>query len=305
MKVFVTGIAGFIGSHVADLLLDLGGFEVAGVDNFETGQPGNVPDGANVVSADFGSAEAIHFIHGFHPDVIVHTAASYKNPRAWGKHCTTNTFGTALMVELAQRFKARLIYFQTSLCYGPVKEQPIKVTQPINPQNSYAISKTAGEQYIINGDVDYVSFRLANVYGPRNLSGPIPTFFRNISEGKRSIIKDTRRDFVYIDDLLQCVIDAIDGKGMGVFHVSTGFSHAIRGLYNAISMNVGKVGVMEEQKAGPDDVLDLVLEPNQLYPKPATPLELGIKKTVSWYKENPVKETYTHLQKVNDNDHIA
>jgi UDP-glucose 4-epimerase len=299
MKIFITGIAGFLGSHIADRCLDRD-YDVAGVDNFETGQAGNIPGGAITINADMSSAEAIHFLFGFQPEIIVHTAASYKNPKAWGHHIDTNTFGTAVMVEIARKLEAKLLYFQTSLCYGTPRENPITLQHPINPENSYAISKTAGERYILNSDVDFVSFRLANVYGPRNLSGPIPTFFKNISQGKLSIVKDTRRDFVFVDDLVDTVLTAIGGLGMGVFHVSTGRSHSIRSIYNAVAMQVGKVGQMEEQRASADDVSDLILQPNALYPKPCTPMETGLKKTIEWYKKNPVKETYTHLKQVDN-----
>jgi UDP-glucose 4-epimerase len=295
MRILITGGAGFVGSHVADRCLDRE-HEVAIIDNMTTGKPGNVPDNAWAINASIMDNEALYFVFGFHPDVIVHAAASYANPLEVGEHIRTNITGTNVMVETAKYFQAKLIYFQTSLCYGTPRESPITLQHPINPENSYAISKTAAERYIINSDVDFVSFRLANVYGPRNLSGPIPTFYKNITEGKKSIVKDTRRDFVYIDDLVTTVMEAIGGMGMGVFHVSTGHSHSIASIYNAVSMQIGKVGVMEEQKAAPDDVSDLVLTPNSLYPKPSTPMEVGLRKTVEWYKKNPVKETYTHLK---------
>jgi UDP-glucose 4-epimerase len=73
----------------------------------------------------------------------------------------------------------RLIYFQTALCYGtkPI-QQPIRLDHPINPVNSsYAISKTAGEHYVQFSGVEWVTFRLANVIGPRNVSGPLPIFY--------------------------------------------------------------------------------------------------------------------------------
>jgi UDP-glucose 4-epimerase len=298
MRIFITGIGGFIGSSVADALVECG-YEVAGVDNFETGRNTNIPGGVRVVTGDLADKETVNFMHGFLPDVIVHTAASYKDPTLHGKHIRTNTIGTALITEIAKISGARVIYFQTTLCYGTVTNMPIKVTQPINPESSYAISKTAGESYLRHSGVDYVSFRLANVYGPRNLSGPIPTFYRNITEGKLSIIKNTRRDFVYIEDLVRDVMIAIDGEGMGVFHISTGESYPIEGIYNAVAANLGKRGKYEKQPADPDDVPDLVLEPSSFFPLPSTPFEEGIRNAVEWYKKNPIKETFTHLRNRN------
>lgn len=298
MRILITGGAGFLGSHIADRCIECG-HEVAIVDNLETGSSKNVPDAAMYISADINSKEAIYFMFGFKPEVVVHAAASYKNPKAWGIHVQTNVIGSSVILELCKNFGCRLIYFQTSLCYGPPKQIPIPVTHPINPQNSYAISKTAAESYIINSGVDYVSFRLANVYGPRNLSGPIPTFYKNIVEGKKCIVKDTNRDFVYVGDLVDTVMSAVSGIGMGVFHVSTGHSSSIKSIYSALSIQLGKIGIMEEQSAGSDDVVDLVLQPNALYPKPATPMAVGLRHAIEWYKNNEIKETFTHL-KVNN-----
>ena len=85
----------------------------------------------------------------------------------------------------------RLIYFQTALCYGTKPLQsPIRLDHPINPVNSsYAISKTAGEHYVQFSGVDWVTFRLANVIGPRNVSGPLPIFYRAAVGGK-ALLRD-------------------------------------------------------------------------------------------------------------------
>src|SRR5207248_2858974 len=115
------------------------------------------------------------------------------------------------------------VYFQTALCYGlkPL-EQPITLDHPILPgASSYAISKTAGEQYVMLSGLDYLSFRLANAYGPRNLSGPLPTFFQRLNAHKSTFVMDTRRDFVFVDDLVDVVMKALDGVGRsGVYHIS-------------------------------------------------------------------------------------
>ncbi len=129
----------------------------------------------------------------------------------------------------------RLIYFQTALCYGtrPL-EQPITLDHPIRPDSSYAISKTAGEQYIELSGLDFVSFRLANAYGPRNISGPLPTFYSRLTDGKPCFVMDTRRDFIYIDDLVNVVMQAvIDGTGHRHYHVSTGSDFSIKELFDA------------------------------------------------------------------------
>src|SRR5262249_1045859 len=136
----------------------------------------------------------------FKPDVVLHAAASYKDPDNYIGDANTNVLGTAITVSNTQRLKVkRLIYLQTALCYGDPVEQPITVKHPLEPsKSSYAISKTAGEMYIQLSGLDYVSFRLANAYGPRNLSGPLPTFYHRLTTGKPCFVMDTRRDFIFV-----------------------------------------------------------------------------------------------------------
>ena len=146
----------------------------------------------------------------FQPTHVVHAAASYSDPDNWTEDSLTNVTGTANVVQAAKRGRVqRLIYFQTALCYGlrPL-EQPITLTHPIRPGgSSYAISKTAGEYYVLLSGLDAISFRLANAYGPRNLSGPLPTFYHRLTTGKACFVMDTRRDFVFIDDLVEVVLE--------------------------------------------------------------------------------------------------
>ena len=79
-----------------------------------------------------------------------------------------------------------------------------------------------------------ISFRLANAYGPRNLSGPLPTFFARLTTGKPCFVMDTRRDFIYVSDLVDVLEKAIDGRGKsGPYHVSSGSDVAIQDLYEA------------------------------------------------------------------------
>src|SRR6202007_331824 len=88
--------------------------------------------------------------------------------------------------------------------------------------------------------IGFVSFRLANAYGPRNVSGPLPTFFQRLSEGKPCFVMDTRRDFVFVDDLVEVALKAVDGGGdSGVYHVSSGSDVSIKELFDATVKAMG------------------------------------------------------------------
>jgi nucleoside-diphosphate-sugar epimerase len=79
-----------------------------------------------------------------------------------------------------------------------------------------------------------VTFRLANVAGPRNVSGPLPIFFQRLSEGKKCFVTKARRDIVFVKDLARTVLKAADGTGHGAYHFSSGKDVAIQDLYDRV-----------------------------------------------------------------------
>jgi len=302
MRVMITGGAGFIGSHLADRLLDRGD-EVFIVDNFATGKKENIPDKADFTEGSVACTKVCpSLFERVKPEVVVHAAASYKDPDNWYMDSVVNTVGTAMITkECLKHDVKRLIYFQTSLCYGkyPI-EQPITLTHPIRPTNSYSISKTAGEQYIEHSGMNFVSFRLANAYGPRNLSGPPPTFYSRLSQGKPCFVVNTRRDFIFINDLIDIVEKSIDGVGSQFYHVSTGRDYSIKEIYEHVASAMKLNIKVEERERDEDDVASILLDPSKTLKDfgmiPTYSLEKGIKQAVKWYNENGVGETYTHLK---------
>jgi len=302
MKVLITGGAGFIGSHLADRLLARGD-EVFIIDNFATGRKSNIPAGADFTEGSIACSKVLPgLFERVKPDVVVHAAASYKDPDDWYMDSVVNTVGSAMVTkECLKHNVKRLIYFQTSLCYGkyPV-EQPITLNHPIKPTNSYSISKTAAEQYIELSGMDFVSFRLANAYGPRNISGPPPTFYSRLSQGKGCFVVNTRRDFIFVSDLIDIVEKAVDGVGSEFYHVSTGKDYSIKEIYDAVASAMNLDIAAEERERMPDDVASILLDPSRTLKDfgmiPTYSLEKGIAKAVEWYETHDIGETYTHLK---------
>jgi len=308
MKVLITGGAGFIGSHLSDHLVARGD-KVLTLDNYATARRDNLTPHENlrVIDGDIAVQELVDNIFAdFKPEIVVHAAASYKDPNDWVEDTKTNTLGTAHVVQACQRENIkRLIYFQTSLCYGLMPlEQPITLSHPIRPEgSSYAISKTAAEQYIQLSGLDFISFRLANVCGPRGLSGPLPTFYQRLSNNLKCFVVDTKRDFMFIQDLVDVVIMAIDGKGgRGAYHVSSGSDYSIKELFDAVvkAMGITLDEEVEVRPRKPDDAPTILLDPsktNQDFGWNATiSLEDGVYEAIEYYKEYGVTETYTHLK---------
>jgi UDP-glucose 4-epimerase len=312
MRVLITGGAGFVGSNLADRLLARGD-RVLVIDNFETARRDNLtPSGhLTLIEGSIAEVDLVNRAFDQHkPEVVVHAAASYKDPDNWYGDAMTNVVGTANVVRASERLGVgRLIYLQTALGYGlhPL-EQPITLNHPLQPGgSSYAISKTAGEEYIFLSKLDCISFRLANAYGPRNLSGPLPTFFQRLTAGKPCFVMDTRRDFIYVSDLVEVISLAVDGKGRrGPYHVSSGKDFAIKELFDA---TVDALGIkldkdVEVRPRNPDDVATILLDPSKTEEdfdwRINTPLEVGVAATIDYYRTHGIEQTYTHLKAVEE-----
>ncbi len=309
-RILVTGGAGFIASHIIDRLLARGD-EVLAIDTFATARRDTLPqhDRLRLVEYTIADAQRVDELAGeFEPDIVVHAAASYKDPDDWAEDARTNALGTANVVKAAQRVGvSRIVYFQTALCYGlRPQEQPITLGHPLDPKDSsYAISKTAGEWYVRLSNLDWISLRLANVYGPRNLSGPLPTFYQRLTDGKPVFVLDARRDFVYVDDLVDVAVKAIDGGGeTGVYHVSSGADVSIKDLFDATikAMDHRLDEEVEVRPRNPGDAPSILLDPSKTERdfdwSARTPLEEGVAKAVTYYRQYGVAETYTHLKPV-------
>lgn len=307
MKVYIAGGAGQVGSHVAEMALAEGHVVVA-IDNFATGRAVHLPKDERFTFVEGSIADkdlVDRTIGDFKPDVVVHTAASYKDPDDWYNDTLTNCVGGTNLVRASLDNKVgRFIYFQTALCYG-VKplENPITLNHAKFPANSsYAISKTAAEDYLEISGLDHVIFRLANVVGPRNVSGPLPIFFQRLSEGKRCFVTKARRDFVFVKDLARTVMKAVDGKGQGAYHFSSGGDVAIKELYDAVvdAMRLNENPEPEIRDLGPDDALSILLDPSRTFKDfgdiEFTPLKDTVQAAIDYYREFGVHGGYTHLK---------
>jgi UDP-glucose 4-epimerase len=168
--------------------------------------------------------------------------------------------------------------------------------------SSYAISKTAGEHYVQFSGVDWVTFRLANVIGERNVSGPLPIFYERLSQRKKCFVTPARRDFCYAGDLAKVVVRAADGEGRGTYHFSSGKDVAIRELYDAVvsAMKLNEYPEPEVRPLGPDDAASILLDPSRTFTDfgsvEFTPLARIAELAVERWRQEGVQGGYTHLK---------
>ncbi len=307
MKTLITGGLGQIGSHIAEMMLERGD-EVLVIDNLATGRLEhlNPHPHLEVVINTIADRDLVNaLMDTFRPDTVVHAACSYKDPDDWYNDTLTNCVGGSNIIDSAKRCGVkRFIYFQTALCYGlKPQEHPITLNHPRKPaDSSYAISKTTNEMYLELSGIDFVTFRLANVVGPRNVAGPLPIFFQRLKAGKQCFITKSRRDFVYVKDLAKIVLQACDGIGHGAYHFSSGTDVSISELYEEVvkAMFLLSSPLAEIKELGPDDVASILLDPSRTFadfgPIQFTPLAETVSAAIQYYRQHGTLGEYTHLR---------
>lgn len=305
MRILITGGAGCLGSNLLERWLPRGD-EILVIDNFATGRREVAPevDGLTVVEGNVADAVLVErCFEEFAPEVVVHSAAAYKDPDDWAEDAATNVLGSIHVAKAAEKAGVRrLVNFQTALCYGRPERLPIPVSHPERPFTSYGTSKTAGERYLLGSGLPVVSLRLANVTGPRLAIGPIPTFYQRLKAGKACFCSDTRRDFLDMEDFFS-VMDVVmkPDAPTGVFNVSTGESRSIKDVFDAVA---AYLGVTPEEPPpivppGEDDVPEVVLDPSETERVLGWKAEVGFEETIrrmlAWYDEHGVSAIHSHL----------
>lgn len=305
MRILVTGGAGCLGSNLIERWLPQG-HEILALDNFATGRRAVLPPvaGLQVVEGSVADAGLVEKCFGnFRPDVVVHSAAAYKDPADWREDAATNVGGAINVARASEKAGVRrLVNFQTALCYGRPKSVPIPVDHPMAPFTSYGISKAAGEQYLAMAGVPVVSLRLANITGPRLAIGPIPTFYKRLKAGQKCFCSDTLRDFLDMSDFLSLMDLAVrEGAPTGVYNVSTGEGHSIKEVFDEVATYLG-VKLAEPVPVvppGADDVPAVVLDPSRTGPafgwKAAVGFRDTIRRQLEWYDRHGVSDVYSHL----------
>jgi nucleoside-diphosphate-sugar epimerase len=305
MKLLITGGAGCLGSNLIEHWLPQG-HEIFVIDNFATGKREVVPNikGLTVVEGSIANADLVNqCFEKFQPDVVIHSAAAYKDPNDWLGDATTNVIGSINVARAAKANKvSRLINFQTALCYGRPQILPIPVTHPTAPFTSYGITKTAGEQFMLLSEVPTLSLRIANVTGPRLAIGPIPTFYKRLKANQNCFCSDTSRDFLDMSDFLSFMDLAIQPNApTGTYNVSSGEAHSIKEIFDIVCqyLKLGKIDVPITPVLD-DDVPVVVLDPKQTYIDFKWESKVSFTETIQrqlkWYDQYGITDVFSHLK---------
>jgi len=311
MKVLVTGGAGFIGSNFVEKLL-AEGHAVSVLDDFNNFydpaiKRANIAafaDHAPIHTADLRDGTAVDRIVGTEkPDAIVHLAAragvrpSIKEPKLY---IDTNITGTWHILEAARVHGVpRVVSASSSSVYGIIKTVPFREDMPIDQTISpYAATKMATEQFCSNYTHLYglrtISLRFFTVYGPRQRPDlAIHAFTRAIDEG-RPIQQfgdgSTRRDYTYVDDILQGISACLTYEGAlcDVFNLGESQTTTLSELIATIEQTLGKKAAIQRLPEQPGDVpltyADISKARALLGYDPRTKIAEGIPKFVEWYR---------------------
>lgn len=248
-KYLVTGAAGFIGSAIAKKLVTAG-HEVYTIDNLRTGHEFNIPKGVHFIKGNVQDQESIAQLSEIKMDAIFHIAGqssgeiSFEDPVY---DLQTNTQSTLLLLDYARKTGCtQFIYASTMSVYGDQDILPVKEAYHPNPKSFYAVGKLASENYLkifSEYGINCTAIRLFNVYGPgQNMDnlkqGMISIFLAQALNESKILVKgsvDRFRDFVYIDDVVDAFIKALDCKiGYEVVNVASGVKTTVAQVLNSI-----------------------------------------------------------------------
>jgi len=309
-SILVTGGAGFIGSHLVDRLIADGAKQVVAVDNMFLGSEENLQEaiskGAKLYKDDIEISSTLDYLFSkYQFDIVFNCATkalnySFVNPK---NAFDTNVAGVLNILEHQRlgHFKT-LVHFSTSEVYGTAVYEPMDEKHPINPTTTYAAGKAAADlavnSYVNMFGLDSFIVRPFNNYGPRQnykgyMAGVIPITAYKILKGQQPEIHGTgtqSRDFIYVLDTVDAIVKLypVMEKSDSV-NISTDGQVSVKDLIQQITkiMNYdGKILAKEARGADVECHNASNAKVKKLIDYQLTPFDVGLKKTLDWYKEN-------------------
>ncbi|AEH23884.1 SDR family oxidoreductase [Pyrococcus yayanosii] len=298
--IIVTGGAGFIGSHIAEVLAEDN--EVVVIDNLYTGRKENIPANVKFVEADvrdYSIAEMIrHADYIFHEAAIVSVQESIENPLLTEE---VNVLGTLNILRALSEGHGKLIFASSAAIYGDSSNLPLREDEPPRPLSPYGVSKVAGEHYCMVFHrlygVPTVVLRYFNVFGPRQggnqYAGVIRIFMERALKGEPLVIfGDGRqtRDFIYVKDVVRAnIIVAEKRRAEGeTFNVATGRETTILELALKVIELTGSSSPVLFDAPRPGDIRRSVANVEKISRlgfKPRYTLEDGLRETLEWFQK--------------------
>ena len=303
MKILVTGGAGFIGSHLLQLLQGQQGVEVVVYDNLSSGRREHVPKAIRLVEGDVRDAEGLANLfasEGF--DSVVHLAAQTMVPYSLShpeEDCQINLLGLINILECCRKYTVKHIVFSSSAAvYGDNLNIPLHEEEKPMPTSAYGITKMASEHYLrmyhdLYG-LNTTVLRFANVYGERQGAGGeggvVSIFCKLLAAGQGVTVfgnGEQTRDFVYAGDIAEALWRGSQLEGHHVINISTQKETSVNQLLAAFKQAVGREFPVQYSPIREGDIFRSVLANGRCVELlgfcPAMNLQEGVARTYADY----------------------
>lgn len=308
MKVLVTGGAGFIGSQIADSLLERGD-QVIIVDNLSTGILNHVSEQASFYNCDITSEQLSHVFELEQPDYVIHHAAQIdvqKSMKSPLEDANINIIGTLNILDNCKKNGVqKIVYASSAAVYGQPISRSIDENHPIVPISNYGISKYAPEIYIrayqqLFG-LKFTILRYANVYGIRQSAkgegGVVSIFMDKVMKNQTLTVfgnGNQTRDFINVSDVVRANLMSLTSGDNLTFNVSTDTSVSINELIKAIESVTGIQPKVIYEDMRPGDIVHSRLNNQQIIQaldwQPIVSIEQGLQEII---------ELQSHQNRVN------
>ena len=306
MKILITGVAGFIGSRLAEFLVQKN-YIVYGVDNLWKGEIKNIPKKVNFIAGDVGEKRTIEQIKKIGPiDIICHLAGQSSGEKSFYDpiiDLKLNLSSTLGVIEIAKCLSVKKIINASSMSvYGKVSSAASEQNDAPNPISIYGQNKLSSENYfsILLPNIPVINFRMFNVYGPGQCfhdlkQGMVSIYLAMaINKGKIEIKGpiDRIRDFIYIDDVILFWYKAIkfEFHSHQIINLGTGKATSVNTLIELIKKNLSSSIIIKVSESTPCDQTFIYSNNNKLIKLfgdfQFTNLEKGIKLFINYSKGN-------------------
>lgn len=306
-KAMVTGGAGFIGGHLTDALI-VKGWEVVVVDDLSVGRRENVNPSAKLEVFDIADENIDALLQREQPDAVFHLAAQKSvtvSVREPAVDARTNILGSIHLLQACAKSGVKRFVFSSTggAIYDERGTLPATEENRELPLSPYGIGKLAVDHYLRFFQECYnlssISLRYANVYGPRQdpygEAGVVAIFFSKMLAKETPTINgdgNQTRDYIYIDDVVQANLLAVESQCEGVYNIGTEQETSVNDLYRAI-VRIG--GFHAKETHGPAksgemlrSCLTAIKAREDLHWVPSYDLERGLQNTFQWFKEGMV-----------------
>lgn len=303
-NILITGGLGFIGSHIADELMEDN--QITIIDNLSTGNIKNLktPEHENleIVEEDLRNTNLNDLTKDI--DYIFHLAAMASVPLSVENPIECNDVNVNATVKLlkaaADNNVKKIVFSSSSAVYGENRNMPLKETEPLMPTSPYAASKASCELYLRSFydsySLNYTALRYFNVFGPKQdknsqYAAVIPNFISALLEGEQAVIYgdgEQTRDFVYVKDIVRANIAACESDYNGIVNVASGEKLTINRLYEIVKNTLGselepdyqpeRLGDIKHSLADVSNMENINLKID------SSDFEQQLSETVNWFK---------------------